>query len=185
MDAPPADDLCSVCQSNFDVPCQANCSHWFFGNCILLVWSHGSTLQPCRCPLCRRQITLLVPTEASMRHHDVPEVAEILGNVAMYNRSFRGHFRGLIQTMRDLPFLLQRLLQELWDPQRSLPRVLRARVCITMILSAAYVLSPVDFFPEAIFGVVGLLDDFLVVLIVLLYSATIYRSVLYQRHGGY
>uniref|UniRef100_A0A2P2JNP1 Uncharacterized protein MANES_18G106700 n=1 Tax=Rhizophora mucronata TaxID=61149 RepID=A0A2P2JNP1_RHIMU len=31
MDGPPANDCCSVCRGNFNVPCQANCSHWFCG----------------------------------------------------------------------------------------------------------------------------------------------------------
>lgn len=63
----------------------------------MLVWHHGSALQPCKCPLCRRQITLLVPTEASMMQRDKPEVAEVLRNVETYNRYFGGHSRGLTQ----------------------------------------------------------------------------------------
>ncbi|XP_004299808.1 PREDICTED: E3 ubiquitin-protein ligase RNF170-like [Fragaria vesca subsp. vesca] len=184
MDGPPENDQCSVCHSGFNTPCQANCSHWFCGKCIMLVWDHGSALQPCKCPLCRRQITLLVPTEASLSQRNTPEVAEILGKVETYNRYFGGQSRGLIQRMQDLPFLLRRLLREVLDPRRSLPLVIRARVIIATILTGAYILSPVDFIPEAIFGIVGLLDDLLITLVVFLHIATIYQSVLYQRHGG-
>lgn len=63
----------------------------------MLVWDHGSAIQPCRCPLCRRQISLLVPGEASLRRRHDPEVAEILGKVARYNRLFGGRTNGLIQ----------------------------------------------------------------------------------------
>ncbi|XP_062163975.1 uncharacterized protein LOC133870775 isoform X2 [Alnus glutinosa] len=150
MDGPPANDCCSVCHGSFNTPCQANCSHWFCGNCILLVWDHGSAIQPCRCPLCRRQISLLVPGEASSRRRHDPEVAEILGKVATYNRLFGGHTNGLIQ----------------------------------MILSGVYVVSPVDIIPEGILGIVGLLDDLLIVLICFLHVSAIYRSVLYARHGS-
>ncbi|KAL6191410.1 hypothetical protein ACLB2K_037801 [Fragaria x ananassa] len=184
MDGPPESDQCSVCHGGFNTPCQANCSHWFCGNCIMLVWHHGSALQPCKCPLCRRQITLLVPTEASLSQRNTPEVAEILGKVETYNRYFGGQSRGLIQRMQDLPFLLRRLLREVLDPRRSLPLVIRARVIVATILTGAYILSPVDFIPEAIFGIVGLLDDLLITLVVFLHIATIYRSVLYRRHGG-
>nr|XP_023889013.1 E3 ubiquitin-protein ligase RNF170-like [Quercus suber]POE65437.1 e3 ubiquitin-protein ligase [Quercus suber] len=184
MDDPLADDCCSVCRSSFNIPCQANCSHWFCGNCIMEVWHHSSTIQPCKCPLCRRQITLLVPGEASLRRHHDPEVAEIKRKVQTYNRLFGGRSNGLIQRMQDLPFLLRRLLRELMDPQRSLPLVIRARVYIAMILSAVYVLSPVDIIPEGIVGIVGLLDDLLIVLICFLHVAAMYRSVLYFRHGG-
>ncbi|XP_059459891.1 uncharacterized protein LOC132189255 isoform X1 [Corylus avellana] len=184
MDGPPANDCCSVCHGNFNTPCQANCSHWFCGNCIMLVWDHGSAIQPCRCPLCRRQISLLVPGEASLRRRHDPEVAEILGKVETYNRLFSGHTNGLIQRMQDLPFYLRRLLRELMDPRRSLPLVIRARVYIAMILSAVYIVSPVDIIPEGILGIVGLLDDLLILLIFFLHVSAIYRSVLYAHHGG-
>lgn len=147
-------------------------------------WQHGATFLPCKCPLCRRPITLLVPGEASSRDRHDQTVAEILQSVETYNRRFGGETSALSQRVRDLPFLLRRLLRELFDPQRSLPLVMRARVFISMFLSVAYVLSPIDLIPEAILGVVGLLDDLLIVLFGFLHVAALYRSVLYTRHGG-
>uniref|UniRef100_A0A2P2JNN2 E3 ubiquitin-protein ligase RNF170 n=2 Tax=Rhizophora mucronata TaxID=61149 RepID=A0A2P2JNN2_RHIMU len=184
MDGPPANDCCSVCRGNFNVPCQANCSHWFCGDCIMLVWHHGSAIQPCKCPLCRRQITLLIPGEASLRDRRNPEVAEVLAKIETYNRLFGRRNSSLVQRMQDLPFLLRRLSREMMDPQRSLPLVIRARVYISMILGAVYVLSPIDIIPEGILGIVGLLDDLLIAAIAFLHIASIYRSVLYFRHGG-
>ncbi|KAG6751058.1 hypothetical protein POTOM_045575 [Populus tomentosa] len=154
------------------------------GDCIMLVWHHGSVLQPCKCPLCRRQITLLVPGEASLRERNDPNVAEVLGKIERYNHLFGGNTSSLVQRMQDLPFLLGRLLREIMDPQRSLPMVIKARVYIAMVLSAVYIISPVDIIPEGILGIVGLLDDLLIVLICFLHVAAIYRSVLYYRHGG-
>ncbi|XP_065848267.1 uncharacterized protein [Euphorbia lathyris] len=184
MDEPPASDCCSVCHGRFKVPVQANCSHWFCGDCIMLVWHHGSAIQPCKCPLCRRQITLLVPGGASRRDRHSSEVAEVLQKIETYNRLFGGQTSGLFQRMQDLPFLLRRLMREMMDPQRTLPLVIRARVYIATILSAIYVLSPIDIIPEGILGIVGLLDDLLIALICFLHVAAIYRSVLYFRHGG-
>ncbi|PON36519.1 Cdk-activating kinase assembly factor [Parasponia andersonii] len=184
MDGPPQNDYCSVCHGNFNIPCQANCSHWFCGNCIMLVWHHGSAFQPCKCPLCRREITLLVPSEVSLRQRQDNDVAEVLGKIERYNRYFAGHARGIFQRLQDLPFFLRRLLRELTDPQRTLPLVIRSRIYIAMLLSAVYVLSPVDFIPEGILGVVGLLDDLLILLMFCFHIAAIYRSVLYFRHGG-
>ncbi|XP_057453908.1 uncharacterized protein LOC130745591 [Lotus japonicus] len=184
-EGPPLNDLCSVCHGNFHIPCQANCSHWFCANCIMLVWNHGSAIQPCKCPLCRRPITLLVPTEQdSASHRQEPEVAHVLSQIQTYNRFFGARSSGPLQRMLDLPFLLRRLAREFLDPQRSLPLVIRARVYIAMIISAIYVFSPIDIIPEGIWGVVGLLDDLLIVLIFFLHVAALYRSVLYRRHGG-
>ncbi|MED6205101.1 hypothetical protein PIB30_015012 [Stylosanthes scabra] len=182
--APPANDMCSVCHGNFNTPCQSNCSHWFCANCIMLVWHHGSAVQPCKCPLCRRPITLLVPTDDSLSHRHDPEVANALDKIQRYNRLFGEREGGLLQRLQDLPFLLRRLLRDFSDPRRSLPLVIRARVYIAMILSVVYIISPIDIIPEGILGIVGLLDDLLIVLICFLHVAALYRSVLYLRHGG-
>ncbi|KAH1113204.1 hypothetical protein AAZX31_04G235100 [Glycine max] len=178
---PPANDLCSVCHGNFHIPCQANCSHWFCGNCIMLVWQHGSVGCSCKCPLCRRAISLLVPTEESLRQQQDPEVSQILSKIHAYNRFFGGQPTTLYQRLRDLPFLLHRLLREFLHPHRSLPLLIRARVFVVMIASVIYLFSPIDIIPE---GVVGFLDDLLIVLICFLHVAALYRSVLYLRHGG-
>ncbi|KAH6759332.1 E3 ubiquitin-protein ligase RNF170-like protein [Perilla frutescens var. frutescens] len=198
MDGPPENDVCSICRHNFHIPCQANCSHWFcgalffyfyadvliVGNCIWRVWDHGPALRPCRCPLCRREITLLVPSEASLRRQNMADVAEILQRIETYNRQYGARSNSLVQRMQDLPFLLKRLLRDILDPQRSLPLVIRARVYLAMFVSAMYVISPVDFFPEALLGFIGLLDDLIVVFICFLYVAALYRAVLVTRHGG-
>lgn len=150
----------------------------------MLVWRHGSILQPCKCPLCRRPISLLVPTEDTIRDRNDPTVTEVLADLETYNRRFGGQSTSLIQRMQDLPFLLRRLLREMMDPQRTLPLVIRARVYIAMILSAVYIVSPIDIIPEGVLGVVGLLDDLLIALICFLHVAALYRSVLYFRHAG-
>lgn len=184
MSVPPANDCCSICHGNFHVPCQANCSHWFCGNCILQVWNYGSAFQPCTCPLCRRQITLLIPTDAASHQRENSEEAEVLGKIERYNRHFGARSNGLVQRLQDLPFLLRRLSREILDPQRSLPLVIRARVYLAMLLSAIYIISPIDIIPEGILGVIGLMDDLLIALICFLHIATLYRSVLVFRHGG-
>ncbi|GAB4861469.1 hypothetical protein Ancab_036671 [Ancistrocladus abbreviatus] len=234
MDGPPQNDCCSICHGNFNVPCQANCSHWFCGRCILRAWHHGSALQPCRCPLCRRAITLLIPDEASQQQCDIQEVGRVVREIKQYNRSFGKRpsgiiqvrlfspgsgsvsiqlkiillldesakrdthmlmalwrstvdaydFRNLVMRLQDLPFLLRRLLHDLVDPQRSLPVVIKARVFLAMLLSVIYLLSPVDIIPEGILGIIGFLDDLIILLICVLHVAAVYRSALVYRHGG-
>lgn len=56
----------------------------FPGSCILQVWNHTSALRPCKCPLCRREITLLVPSEA----HHMDDGVEILQRIESYNRLY-------------------------------------------------------------------------------------------------
>ncbi|XP_047341287.1 E3 ubiquitin-protein ligase RNF170 [Impatiens glandulifera] len=184
MDGPPTNDFCSICHNNFTTPCQANCSHWFCGRCILQVWDHGSSFQPCKCPLCRREITLLIPSRASSNECNSSEVAEVFGRIERYNRHFGQQTNSLVQRMQDLPFLLRRLTRDLMNPQRSLPFVLRMRVYLAMLVSVIYIISPVDIIPEGILGIIGLLDDAIIALICFLHVAALYRSALVFRHGG-
>ncbi|KAF3593268.1 hypothetical protein DY000_02023651 [Brassica cretica] len=158
MNQPPENEVCSICHGNFSAPCQANCSHWFC----------GTISNPC--------------TLSNLR--DDPTVSEVLSDVQTYNRVFGGQSTGLSQRIQDLPFLLRRLLREIMDPQRTLPLVIKARVYIALILSVIYIISPIDIIPEALFGIIGLLDDVIIALIFLLHVAALYRSVLYSRHGG-
>ncbi|XP_020598353.1 E3 ubiquitin-protein ligase RNF170-like isoform X2 [Phalaenopsis equestris] len=149
------------------------------------VWHHGSALQPCKCPICRRFITLLIPTTTMQSQRHELEASQVLENIEKYNRSFGGGSHSLLQRLRDLPFFTRRLLRELMDPQRSLPLVFRARMILAIIPAILYVLSPIDIIPEGVFGLVGFLDDLLILLIAFLHLAAIYRSILLYRHGGH
>ncbi|MCO5584258.1 hypothetical protein L7F22_038182 [Adiantum nelumboides] len=146
MVVPPQNDCCSICHDTFTFPCQANCAHWFCGDCILRVWQHTSALQPCRCPICRRTINLLIPSH--FEQSEDPEAQRVLHDVANYNRYFGGGPVSIIQRVRDMPLLLRRLMQDLMDPQRALPLVHRTRIIIYLMLMTFYVFSPLDILPE-------------------------------------
>ncbi|KAK3028111.1 hypothetical protein RJ639_039805 [Escallonia herrerae] len=177
----------------------------FRSNCILQFWNHGPAFQPCTCPLCCRQITLLVSSDASSRLRNDSEVSEILGKVEAYNRRFGLRTNGLSQRLQDLPFLLRWLLREMLNPQRSLPLVVKARVFLAVkyitqqdiipegiLLAVAFISKLERFgynflstvFSTAIFGIIGLLDDLVIVLVCFFHVAALYRSVLLYRHGG-
>ena len=60
------------------------------GKCILTVWEHSSVLAPCKCPICRRAITLLAVSRAAGWGQSEPEAARVLQDLAKYNRVFGG-----------------------------------------------------------------------------------------------
>lgn len=182
MVAPPENDCCSICHDAFTLPCQANCAHWFCGDCILRVWQHTSALQPCRCPICRRPINLLIPLDFTQRVD--PEAQRVLREISNYNRLHGGGSVSILQRVRDMPLLLRRMLQDLMDPQRALPLVHRTRIIVYLVLLAFYVFSPLDILPEGILGIIGLMDDFLVMLVVLFHLAAMYRTALVYQHGS-
>lgn len=67
------------------------------GECILRVWQHTTALQPCKCPICRRTITLLIPSEVATAPPEERTAEEIISDIAKYNRIFGGGVVSLIQ----------------------------------------------------------------------------------------
>lgn len=67
------------------------------GHCILRVWHHGSALQPCKCPICRRFITLLIPADAAVQERQDTGASQVLENIEKYNRKFGGGPSSIIQ----------------------------------------------------------------------------------------
>lgn len=64
----------------------------------MTVWRYNnSTLRPCKCPLCRRPISLIVPSEDTTQDRNDSTVAEVLRNLETYNRLFGGGSISLVQ----------------------------------------------------------------------------------------
>ena len=85
------------------------------------------------------------------------------------------------QLAREAPSLLRRLLG---NPAHLVRLLARLRVLLVVLALVVYVLSPFDLLPEAILGVIGLLDDAVVCAIVCMHIAAIYRRMLLQQGRG-
>ena len=48
-------------------------------------------------------------------------------------------------------------------------------------LLVIYLLSPFDIIPESVFGILGYIDDLMIVLIVVVYVSFLYRATLTER----
>ncbi|GBG59521.1 hypothetical protein CBR_g38544 [Chara braunii] len=181
VDVPPANDVCAICREWFVVPVQANCGHWFCGECILRAWRHASLLQPCPCPICRRVINLLIVSQSAFQSPLSPHNQQVIHDVSAYNGRFGGGPISIWQRIRDMPLLLQRLMWELWDPHRALRLLNNARILGCLIISIMYTLLPFDIIPEGILGILGLLDDALVLLFFGFQLSIVYRNMLLQQ----
>ena len=84
--------------------------------------------------------------------------------------------------IRDLPAILRHVLRELFSVDGFLI-MFRIRVFVCLILVFLYFISPFDVFPEAVLGFVGLFDDVLILLLVLVYVTIIYRQFIAERIG--
>ena len=52
------------------------------------------------------------------------------------------------------------------------------RVAVLGVVWLLYLLSPLDLIPEAVFGIVGLLDDLVIFVLIAMYLTFFFRSVL-------
>jgi len=83
--------------------------------------------------------------------------------------------------MRDVPFLINRLIDEIRETNGAV-LLQRFHLVIYFICLAAYILSPLDLFPEMIFGVFGLIDDVLVGAYVLIAVSGIVYQYMVERN---
>ncbi|KAL7227893.1 hypothetical protein ACSBR1_022719 [Camellia fascicularis] len=97
-ETPPDDDCCAICFEGFTIPCKTNCGHWFCASCILMFWNYSSALQRCKCPICSRLISKLMP-EASLSLRREEDVVQALKKVQGYNRLFVGGAHGFIMLL--------------------------------------------------------------------------------------
>ena len=90
-------------------------------------------------------------------------------------------FSKFLETVRDLPILFRHLLNEVFSEGGFL-YLYRLRVSLLILVGVVYLLSPLDIVPDAAFGILGLIDDILVILVVCVFITNVYRS--YIADGG-
>uniref|UniRef100_H3CCW6 E3 ubiquitin-protein ligase RNF170 n=1 Tax=Tetraodon nigroviridis TaxID=99883 RepID=H3CCW6_TETNG len=175
-----SDMSCPVCLQQAVLPVETNCGHLFCGSCIIAYWRYGTWLGAINCPICRQMVTLLFPL--------FPEDGEaepqlILRDINDYNRRFSGQPRSLMDRLRDVPTLLRHAFREMFSVG-GLFWMFRIRILLCLVGAITYLASPLDILPEALFGLLGFLDDFFVILLLLVYISIMYREVVTQRLNG-
>ena len=130
------------------------------------------------CAYCRRDVTLL--QRFSARGDDAARAV-----VAAYNARAATHRWPWVRAVRDAPLLLRRLARDFTArPWRVIGLLIRTRRFVWCVGAVLYVLSPFDLIPEAVFGLVGIIDDLFVVGVLLVVLGVCYRAVLLARTGA-
>ena len=83
----------------------------------------------------------------------------------------------LIHYIYDVPILLRHLWRELFTI-RGLIIIRRLHLLLILVLIVVYIVSPLDLLPEAVFGVLGLLDDIIIIVGTLVYISLVYRALI-------
>ncbi|XP_053145401.1 E3 ubiquitin-protein ligase RNF170 [Hemicordylus capensis] len=170
------DMSCPVCLQPATFPIETNCGHLFCGSCIVAYWRCGSWLGAIHCPICRQTVTLFLPLFSEGQQNG----AQVLQDVTDYNRRFSGQPRSIMERIMDLPTLLRHAFREMFSVG-GLFWMFRIRIFLCLLGALLYLASPLDFLPEALFGILGFLDDFFVVFLLLIYISIMYREVITQR----
>lgn len=182
-DSPPVtystDRRCPVCLTDTKFCTTTNCGHVFCAPCIITYWRYGRWLGAINCPVCRQQVTILF-SNFSEEDRALPEAVQHRHDMNEYNRRYSGIPRPWMDYIYDLPTLLRQLFTELFSVG-GLVWVLRLRIILCFCAAALYFVSPLDIIPESVFGFLGLLDDVLIILLVLVYVTEMYRRVIANR----
>ncbi|XP_027200439.1 E3 ubiquitin-protein ligase RNF170-like isoform X2 [Dermatophagoides pteronyssinus] len=107
---------------------------------------------------------------------------QVTSQINSYNRRFSGEPRPWYDYLYDLPTMLRHLTNDFFS-FNGLFYMFRLRVIICFFAAILYLISPLDMIPEAVFGIFGLFDDIVVVLLLAIYVTIIYRRFLSSRWG--
>mmetsp|Transcript_10691 Transcript_10691/g.13873 ORF Transcript_10691/g.13873 Transcript_10691/m.13873 type:complete len:256 (+) Transcript_10691:276-1043(+) len=177
---------CSICLDSVRLPCLTNCGHYFCTGCFTEYWQRVSRPRTIACPNCRSQVNMLHSYISLENAENAEDAAQMRTAIAEFNQRVSTANRSVAQAFRDSPLLFQRLREDLASGDHQTQDLLYQALIkfhniLFFIIVVFYILSPLDLFPEAAFGVVGILDDILVVATLVVYISSIYRSVLLHR----
>ena len=128
-----------------------------------------------RCAYCRRPVTYL--ERFSALGGDAARAV-----VAAYNLRAAAHRWPWARAVLDAPLLLRRLWRDVRArPWRVVVLLYRAKYFFWCVGMALYVVSPFDLIPEAVFGIVGLMDDLIVLAALAVVLGISYRAALLSR----
>lgn len=173
---------CSICMDAFRFRIEANCGHSFCHACFAQVVASVGPAIAVACPLCRREVTfvdeLFSPDERTSAASATLRT-QALQFIGTFNERHRTGRRGLFESIRDAPMLLRHLLVNMYTPN-ALTLLTRLRFLALGVVLLLYLISPFDIISEGVFGLLGLADDVLVLVVVLLLAASQYRQ---ERRG--
>ena len=173
---------CCICLGEAQFAVETNCGHIYCGGCILEVWRRSASLSAIPCPYCRQRITLLLPyfstdEKNSAEPQEIETRTSVLTRLNTYNRRFSGEPRSVMEHLLDLPVLLRHLWTYFWSGE-GLHFAFQLRIVVLAIMWLIYFLSPLDLLPEAVFGIIGLLDDLFIFLMISMHLAYFFRQIL-------
>ncbi|KAK1164240.1 E3 ubiquitin-protein ligase RNF170-like [Acipenser oxyrinchus oxyrinchus] len=159
------DSHCPVCLQTATFPVETNCGHLFCAPCLIEYWRHGSWLGAISCPLCRQQVSIL----CSLFHENQRDQQErqVLLDIRDYNKRFSGEPRPVVDYLYDMPLFLSLVLRGLFT-MGGLVWIFCLRIAVCCCGAVVSLSSPLSVIPEPLCGVLGAVDDLMVVFLLLI-----------------
>jgi RING finger protein 170 len=168
---------CPVCLAPVTYPVDTNCGHKFCAQCVLAYWHADRWPAACRCPVCRREVTLLITDQWYERNNRYIETTRQIHD---YNLRMSGQMRPLLSYIYDIPTLLRHLWNDLFTIG-GLLFIHRLHILLVFLIIILYIFIPFDILPEAVIGFIGYADDIIILLGAIIYMTLIYRAYITNR----
>ncbi|XP_047444317.1 RING-HC_RNF170 domain-containing protein [Mugil cephalus] len=178
---------CPVCLQTARFPVQTNCGHLFCAPCMIAYWRHGSWLDAVSCPLCRQKVSVLCHLFNESRSDQ--QSKEVLGEITDYNKRYSGAPRRVTDYLCDAPLLLQLLARGL-GTMGGLVWLFLFRVVLCCLGTVVSISSPpLDSVSSSgsletdpsLCGLLGVLDDLVVVILLLICVININQHMAPER----
>lgn len=126
--------------------------------------------------MCRSPVTMLhFNFEESLVQN--PRIKPVINEVYHYNFLFSNERKSFWVKIKEIPFYAKRLFSFFTTREGFRFLLFELSHNVILISLVLYILSPLDIIPEAIFGIIGLLDDLIV------FGVLIYILIeLYYQH---
>ncbi|XP_042318031.1 E3 ubiquitin-protein ligase RNF170-like isoform X2 [Sceloporus undulatus] len=160
-----ADVTCPICLQLPTFPIETNCGHLFCGSCLIEYWKHGSWLGAISCPLCRQKVILLY--NISCENHPDKHSKQTVYDIRDYNKRFSGQPRPFTDYLYDMPLLLNFALRGIFT-LGGLVGIFFLRVVVCSFGTIMCLTSPFDMMPEPLCGILGAVDDLVVIFLLLI-----------------
>lgn len=145
---------CPVCLHNIVNPVELTCFHKFWAQCILNIWEH--TNAQIKCPMCRNSVNIIF---YDFEHNEQNRPLTV--SINRYNRIYSEN-RSILGMLYDLPYIIRR-----WFTMEGLRIIfISIRILMPLVVALLYLISPFDIIPESVFGLLGLIDDIILLIFI-------------------
>ena len=106
------------------------------------------------------------------------ENRDLVTKIHNYNKRYSNN-RSILSMITELPYLITRWIFSI-DGLRTL--IVNSKIIMCMLIAVVYVLSPFDLIPESVFGLIGMIDDFFIVITILVAVSQMFVNQYARNH---